>query len=161
SGFLRALRSALPSFPLQARDERAQRRRGRPALSRRRRHGQARVDLGKTLVTADVLAAPDDAIGERDARLAAHELADLEARALATDREPAAITLGREEHLIVATLDHFAEVGVELDHRTAALEPRRAEILGPVLRALHAMKHAASRRGTVRSHPWSLRLSGQ
>jgi hypothetical protein len=51
--FPRALRSALPSFPLQARDERAERHRRRLRLARRacRRGGQwqARVDLGKTL----------------------------------------------------------------------------------------------------------------
>jgi hypothetical protein len=59
--FLRALRSALPSFPLQARDERAQRRRRRLRLAWRayRRGGQwqARVDLGETAVFLDVLEA--------------------------------------------------------------------------------------------------------
>jgi hypothetical protein len=47
-----------------------------------------------------------------------------------------------KEHAIVAALDHFAEVGVELDDGAPALELRRAAIFKPMLRALHAMEHA-------------------
>ena len=94
-------------------------------------------------MTRDVLAAPDDAIGERDARPAAGKLAHLEARAaLAARVEPAAFASRREEHVIVAALDHFAEVGVELDHGTAPLELRRAKVLEPMLGTLHAMEQA-------------------
>src|SRR5262245_56121962 len=46
----------------------------------------------------------------------------------------AAIALGREEHLIIAALDHLGEVRIELDHRAPALEFCRAEILEPMLR---------------------------
>src|SRR5262249_3256944 len=53
-----------------------------------------------------------------------------------------AVALGSEEHAIVAALDHFGEVGIELDHRAPSLELRGAEILEPQLRALHAIERA-------------------
>src|SRR5947208_13821300 len=82
----------------------------------------------------------NDAVGERDARLGAHEFAHLEARgAFTADIKAATITLGRREHLIVAALDHLGEVGIESHDRTSALELRRAGILEPNLRALHAI----------------------
>src|SRR5262249_13163301 len=56
--------------------------------------------------------------------------------------KPLAIALRREEHAIVATGDHLGEVPVEPDNRAPALQPRRAEILEPMLRALHAIEHA-------------------
>ena len=60
---------------------------------------------------------------------AACELVHLEgAGALAVHVEPAAIALGRDKHAIVAALDHFGEVCVELDHDSPTLELRRAEI---------------------------------
>jgi hypothetical protein len=122
-------------------DERTQRgRRAPPAHGRQR---QARVHLGETLVTGDVLAPADDAIGKRNARRAAGKLAHLEARAaLAAHVEPATIAARREEDVIVAALDHLGEVGIELDGRAPARELARAEILEPMLRALHAMQHA-------------------
>src|SRR5262245_46767670 len=93
-------------------------------------------------VSFDVLAPADDPIGERDVRLAAHELAHLETGSgLAPHEEPAAITLGCEEHAIIAR-DHRGEVRIELDHGTPALELRRAEILEPELRALHAVEQS-------------------
>jgi hypothetical protein len=70
-------------------------------------------------MTPDVLAPAHDTIRERDARLATHELAHLEAHgALATHIESAAIALRREEYLIVAALDHLGEVFIELYDRT-------------------------------------------
>jgi hypothetical protein len=51
------------------------------------------VDLVEPLVSLDVLASCDDAIGERDARLAVRKLAHLEARSgFVANRKPAAIT---------------------------------------------------------------------
>jgi len=38
-------------------------------------------------------------------------------------------------------LDHFGEVGIDLDHRAPALELRRAEILKPMVGAFHAIEH--------------------
>src|SRR6516164_7697526 len=146
SNFARALRRAVARLLLETRDECAQRRRRR--LGRARwalRCGgqrQARIDLGEALVSPDVFAQTDDTIGERDARRAAHELAHLEARGALADVEPATITLGREEYLIIAALDHLGEVGIELDHRAPALELRCAKVLEPMLGALHAMEHA-------------------
>src|SRR5262249_31816009 len=58
---------------------------------------------------------------------------------LAPHEEPAAITLGCEEHTIVAR-DHHGEARIELYHGTSALELRGAEILEPELRALHAIE---------------------
>src|SRR5215470_12732814 len=88
----------------------------------------------------DVPPPADDAIGERHVRRAALQLAHLEpVAALALYIKAAAVALGSKKHAIVAGPDGFGEVGVELDHGTAALELRRAEILEPVLRALHAM----------------------
>src|SRR5262245_23032602 len=56
---------------------------------------------GRTAVSFDILALADDSIGERNIRLAAHELAHLEVGGdLAPHEEPAAITLGCEEHAI-------------------------------------------------------------
>src|SRR6516165_2962038 len=141
----RAWSSAFPRAQLlQLGGELAELRRCRRPLARcarRRGRREARVDLGKTLVTIDVLPAPDDAIGERNARLAAGKLAHLElAAALALYIKAAAVALGSEEHAVVTGLDRLSEVGVELDHGTAALELRRAKILEPMLRALHAMK---------------------
>ena len=130
---------------LQAGDERAQRRRRRrrPARGWRPRHRQTRVDLGEAAVTSDSLAPRDDAIGERDARFAALQLAHLEARgALAAHVESGAIALGRDEYAIAAGRHHLGEIRVEPHDRTAAHEPRRAEVLEPVLRALHAVEHA-------------------
>src|SRR5262249_20924881 len=126
SSSLHALRCSLPRLFLHARDERAQRRRRRLGRARRaRRRGgqrQTHVGLGEALVRPDVLAPPNDAIGKRDARRAAHEFPHLEARgALAAHREPAAVALGRDEHAIVAALDYLAEVGVEPDNRAPAL----------------------------------------
>src|SRR6266545_4143163 len=93
-------------------------------------------------MSPDVSAPANDTIAERNGRLAAHELAHLESRStLLVHIEPAAIALGREEHTVVAR-DRLGEVRIELDHRPTALELRRAEILEPMLRALHAMQHA-------------------
>jgi len=97
-------------------------------------------------VTPDVLAPADDAVGKRDTRRAAHELAHLEVRStLATHIESAAIALRREEYLIVAALDHLGEVFIELHDHAAAFELRRTEVLEPNLRAFHAIE------GTVRA----------
>src|SRR5262249_21423108 len=104
--------------------------------------GPAHVELGEAPVTPDVLAPAHDTVGERDARLATHKLAHFEAGGALADVEPAAITFGREEYLIVAALDHLGEVGVEPDNRAPALELGGAEILDPMPRALHAMEHA-------------------
>jgi hypothetical protein len=109
---------------LQAGDECAQLRRARGALARRGARGQpqARIDLGEAAVSPDVLAPADDAIGERDVRLSAPELAHLEPRsAPVADIKAAAIAFGRDEHAIVAALDHFGEVGVEGDHGAPVL----------------------------------------
>jgi hypothetical protein len=65
----------------------------------------------------------------------------------------AAVALGSEEHAVVTGPDRLGEVGVELDHGTAALEPRRAEILEPVLRTLHAMHQAIRAVGKVHGEP--------
>src|SRR5205823_9715384 len=90
----------------------------------------------------DISAPADHPIGERDGRFAAHELAHLEARSsLAADVEPAAVPLGREEYAVVAR-DHLGEVCIELYDRPPGPELRRAEILEPMLWALHAMEHA-------------------
>src|SRR5215469_17646088 len=92
-------------------------------------------------MSVDVLAPADDAIGKRNARFPTHELAHLEVRtALASDVEPAAIALGREEHSIVP-LDHLGEVSIELHDCPPARELCRAEILEPMLWALHANEH--------------------
>jgi hypothetical protein len=62
----------------------------------RRRRGKARINLGEPLVSPDVLASCDDAIGE----LAVRKLAHLEARwDFVAHRQPAAITLGRDESM--------------------------------------------------------------
>src|SRR5262249_17492203 len=127
-------------LPLQLGDKCSLRGRWPPRA--RGARGHRHVELGEALVTPDVLAPAHDTVGERDARLATHKLAHLEAGGALADVEPAAITLGREEYLIVAALDHLGEVGVELYDRPPALELRRAEILEPRLRALHAMEHA-------------------
>src|SRR5262249_49485071 len=58
-----------------------------------------------------------------------------------------AITLRREENPIIATLDHFGKVRIELYHRATTHKLRAAEILEPVLRTLHAMEQAL---GSVR-----------
>src|SRR6516162_3001932 len=106
----------------------------------------------------DVPPPADDAIGERHVRRAALQLAHLEpVAALALYIKAAAVALGSKKHAIVAGPDGFGEVGVELDHGTAALELRRAEILEPELRALHAIERAMSavgkrHRGTLRAH---------
>src|SRR5439155_11278446 len=130
----------------EAGEECAQRRRCRLAVSRRtryRRGRQGRVDLREAAVSCNVLAPSNDAVGKGDARLTAHEFAHLEARGtLAVHEEPAAITLGREEHAIVAALNHLGGVRIESHDRAPARELRRAEILEPMLRALHAMEHA-------------------
>ena len=63
----------------------------------------------------------------------------IEARgALSANIESAAFALRRDENAIVAALDHFGEVGVDLDHRAPALELRRAEILAPPQTVRHA-----------------------
>ena len=114
----------------------------------RRGHGQARVDLGEAPMTRDVPAPADDAIGERDARFSATELAHLEARGgLAAHIEAAAVALGRDEHVIAGRLDHFREIAIELHRRASVLEPRRAEVLELVLRALHAWSTRCVRSG--------------
>src|SRR6266540_2162268 len=78
--FLRALRLALACLLLKAGDECAQRRLSRLASRcTRRGYGQAHIDLGKAPMARDVSASPDDAIGERDVRFSATELAHLEA----------------------------------------------------------------------------------
>src|SRR4029450_11742222 len=116
-------------LPFQLGEERAPRGGSPPPAHRQR---QARVDLGEALVTGDVLAPADDAIGERNARSAAGKLAHLEARpALAAHIEPAAIAALGEEDVIVAALDHLDEVRIELHGRAPALELARAEILEP------------------------------
>lgn len=66
----------------------------------------------------------------------------MSSRTSAAHIEPAAIPLWREEHEIVTALDHFGKVRIELYDRATASELRAAEILEPVLRALHAMKNA-------------------
>jgi len=147
SHFARALRRAFARLLLDAGDECAQRRRRRLRRARwaLRRGGQrqARIDLGEALVSPDVFAQTDDAIGERHARFATLQFAHLEARAaLATHAQPAAIAFRCEKDVTVAALDYLGEVGVELYHGAATLELRRAEILKPMLRALHAMEHA-------------------
>src|SRR5262249_25085790 len=121
----RALRCALARLLLQASDECAQRRCCRRSLAacapRRGRERWGRDHLGEAAVSLDVLAPTDDAIGKRDARLPAHELAHLKARcAFAEHIEPATIALGREEHPVVPALDHFHEVCIELYDRTTA-----------------------------------------
>src|SRR5262249_5186290 len=141
SGSHRAFRGPLARVLLQASEECAQRSRARRSLARRARgaRGQfkARVDLGEAPGRPDVLSPAD----ECDVRLAAGKLAHLEARrAFALHVKPAAVALGSEEHAIVAALDHFGEVGIELDHRAPSLELRGAEILEPQLRALHAIE---------------------
>src|SRR5262249_27609337 len=100
-------------------------------------------DLREAAVPPNVLAPSNDAVGKGDARLAAHEFAHLEARgALAVHEEAAAITLGREEHAIVAALDHFGKVRIESHDRSPAPGLRGAESLEPELRALHAIERA-------------------
>src|SRR5438552_10495444 len=98
-GHCRYGRLALACLLLKAGDECAQRRLSRlGSRCTRRGYGQARIDLGEAPMARDVSASPNDAIGERDVRFSATELAHLEARsALAPNIEPAAITLGREE----------------------------------------------------------------
>src|SRR5262249_40939040 len=145
SGSHRAFRGLLARVLLQASEECAQRSRARRSLARRARGAcgqfKARVDLGEAPVRPDVLAPADDTIGECDVPLAAGKLAHLEARrTFALHVKPAAVALGSEEHAIVAALDHFGEVGIELDHRAPSLELRGAEILEPQLRALHAIE---------------------
>src|SRR5262245_53125836 len=105
----RALRRALACLLLKAGDECAQRRLSRlAARCTRRGYGQARIDLGEAAASLDVLAPPDDAIGERNARRATHEFAHLEARsALTAHIESAAVALGRGEYTIIAALDHL------------------------------------------------------
>src|SRR4029450_10035808 len=105
------------------------------------RHGQARVDLGETTMAGDVATPADDPVGERDARSSAAELAHFEARGrLGAHIEAAAVAFGRDEHTIVARLDHLGEIAIELDRRASVPEPRRAEILEPVLGTFHAME---------------------
>src|SRR4029453_1605354 len=127
-----ALRCALPCFLLQAGDKRAQRCRARRSLARwaRRRGGgrQARVDFGEAPVRLDVLAPRDDAIGERDVRLAGTNLSHVEALGHpSTDIEPAAIAGGHEKNPIVAGRHHFCEVGIEPEHGAPPLELRRTQ----------------------------------
>src|SRR5262245_44668123 len=70
-------------------------------------------------------------------------LAHLKARGtFAAHVETAAIAFGREEHLIVAARDHFGEIRIELHEGAPALEVRRAEILEPEVRTLHAIERA-------------------
>jgi hypothetical protein len=104
------------------------------------RHGH--VDLGEAPVIFDVLAAADNAVGKRDARLSARKLAHLEASPLAAHIESPAIALWCDEHAIVAALDHLGEVRIEFYDRAAARELRAAKILEPVFRTLHAMEEA-------------------
>ena len=106
-------------------------------------HGQARVDLGEAPMTRDVSASADDAIGQCDARFSAGELAHLEAGArLAAHIEAAAVALGRDEHVIAGGPDRLREIAIELHCRASVPELRHAEVLEPVLRALHAVEHA-------------------
>src|SRR5262245_55760258 len=101
----------------------------------------------------NILALADNAVGERDVRPAALQFAYLKARAaLAPHTQPAAIASRCQEHVVVAALDHLREVSIDLHDGTAALELRRAEILKPVLRALHTMKHPLAAVGE-RHHP--------
>src|SRR5215470_3144300 len=103
-------------------------------------HWRRDIDPGEAFVALDVPAPADDAIGERHVRHAALQLAHLEPTApLALYIKAAAVALGSEEHAVVAGFDRLGEVRIELDHGTSALEPCPAEILEPVLRALHAM----------------------
>lgn len=61
---------------------------------------QAGVELREASVAGNILAPADDAIGKRDARFAACELADLEGvSTFATHVKAAAIALGRNEKL--------------------------------------------------------------
>src|SRR5262245_20978382 len=103
SGLLHALWCSSPRLLLHAGDEGTQSCRSRHGLTRwaRRpgwqRHGH--IDFGEAPVFLDVLAAADDAVGKVNARLAAHQLAHLEAvSAFTAQIEPVAITLGRDEH---------------------------------------------------------------
>src|SRR5262249_29094386 len=108
-----------------------------------RNQHRATHSVCEAAVAFDVLAPPDDAIGERDARPAAGKLAHLEARAaLTANIEPAAIAARGEKHVIVAALDHLGEVSIDPHHRAPALELAGTEILEPRLRALHANEQA-------------------
>src|SRR5262245_5969572 len=94
-------------------------------------------------MSGDVAPPADDPIGERDARFPAAELAHLEARGrLGADVEAAAVAFGRDEHSVRARLDRLGEIAIELDRRASVPEPRRAEVLEPVLGAFHAMENA-------------------
>src|SRR5262249_40805484 len=77
-------RALLLRLFLQPSDECAQRSRCRRSLARcarrRGRKGKTCIDLGEALVTADVLAVRDDAVGERNVRRSDRELAHLEGR---------------------------------------------------------------------------------
>src|SRR5262245_12080405 len=119
----------------------------RSALARRAsRRGwqrQARVDLGEALLSLDVLASRDDAIGERDIAGAALQFAHLEPPGgLVAHTKPAAIVRGRDEHVIFLSSHHFGEIGIEFHDRATGLELRRTKILEPKLRALHAIERA-------------------
>src|SRR5262249_58227540 len=107
---------------------------------RARRLGRLQVDLGEALVRLDVLAPPDDAIGERDVRSPALQFAHLEAGAApAPDIEAAAVAFGGEEHVIAGGFDHFRKIAIELHRRASVLKLRHAEVLQPTLLALHAI----------------------
>src|SRR5215204_3060741 len=142
-GFVRYLPFAAPRLAFHAGDERAQPSRGRRGLARRRTGENRWAHLGKAPGWRDVLAPADNPIGERDARVTTLGLAHLEARRrLASDIEASAVPLRRDEHVIAAALNGLGEIAIELDRCAPVFELRRAEILEPVLRALHAMEHA-------------------
>src|SRR5262249_8552919 len=101
------------------------------------------VNLGEALLSLDVLASCDDAIGERDIAGAALQFAHLEPRGgLVAHTKPAAIVRGRDEHVIFLSSHHLGEIGIELHDGATALELRRTKILEPKLRALHAIEQA-------------------
>jgi hypothetical protein len=126
SAFLRALRCPPPRLLLYAGEERTQPLRRRLTRCARRLgwQRQARVDLGEAPVSFDVLAAADNAVGKRDARLSARKLAHLEAIGTSAHIVSPAIALWRDEHAIVVALDHLGEVRIELYDRVAARELR-------------------------------------
>jgi hypothetical protein len=146
-------RHARSRLLFDADDERAQPRRRGLARRSGRRGQRRRNHLGEAPGSRNVLAPADDAIGERNARFTTLGLAHLEARgALAAYMEPAAIALRGGEYTIVAALDHFSEVRIELDHRAPALELRCAEILEPEIWARRGSP-MPPRRDFHRRHP--------
>jgi hypothetical protein len=80
----------------------------------------------------------NDAVGKPDARFPTAEFAHLKAGDLfAVHVEATAITLRRDEHLIIAAFDHLGKVRIELYDRTAARQLRAVLGLKRCIPATH------------------------